>query len=335
MRWSTYLSPADGTERIAVERDGILHGSRSPQKLIDLLGDDGAKLAASAREILTDPLEQVSSAAVTLLAPIPVPPSIRDFMAFEDHLKPILKARGAEMDPAWYEIPAFYFTNPAAVQGPTADVRVAPGGAELDFELEVAAVIGQAGSNLSPAQAQAHIAGYLLLCDWSARDLQRRERGIGLGPVKGKDWATTFGPVFVTADELPTLAGDLAPRLGMRASVNGRLYSDGNLGDLFWSFADMISYASRGTEVRPGDIIGSGTVGTGCIADLAARHDAEQYPWLEAGDRVHLEADRLGAIDCLLVPAAPIAPLSRPVPAPVSPGPQAARRGHVNPWNLK
>lgn len=311
MRWSTYLSPADGTERIAVVRDGILHGSRSADKLLDLLGDGGAKLAAAAREILADPLEQVSGAAVTLLAPIPVPPSIRDYMAFEDHLKPILKARGAEMDPAWYQIPAFYFTNPAAVLGPAADVRVAPEAAELDFELEVAAVIGQAGSNLSPAQAQGHIAGYLLLCDWSARDLQRRERGIGLGPVKGKDWATTFGPVFVTSDELPTLAGDPAPRLGMRASVNGRPYSDGNLGDLYWSFADMISYASRGTEVRPGDIIGSGTVGTGCIADLAARHGPDQYPWLAAGDRVHLEADRLGAIDCLLVPAAPIAPLSR------------------------
>ena len=177
MRWSTYLSPADGTERIAVVRDGVLYGSRSTGKLIDLLGDDGAKLAAAAREILADPLEQVSSKVVTLLAPIPVPPSIRDFMAFEDHLKPILKARGAEMDPAWYEIPAFYFTNPAAVLGPAADVRVAPGGTELDFELEVAAVIGQAGSNLSPAQAQAHIAGYLLLCDWSARDRSRARTG--------------------------------------------------------------------------------------------------------------------------------------------------------------
>jgi 2-keto-4-pentenoate hydratase/2-oxohepta-3-ene-1,7-dioic acid hydratase in catechol pathway len=311
VRWSTYLSSADGTERIAVERDGVLYGSRSRLKLLDLFGDDGATLAGAARDILADPAEQVSSEAVTLLAPIPVPPSIRDFMAFEDHLKPILKARGAEMNPAWYEIPAFYFTNPAAVLGPTADVRAAPGGTELDFELEVAAVIGKAGSDLSTAQAQAHIAGYLLLCDWSARDLQRRERGIGLGPVKGKDWATTLGPVFVTADELPTLAGDPAPRLGMRASVNGRPCSDGNLGDLYWSFADMISYASRGTEVRPGDIIGSGTVGTGCIADLAARYGPDQYPWLAAGDGVHLEADQLGAIDCVLVPAAPVAPLSR------------------------
>jgi 2-keto-4-pentenoate hydratase/2-oxohepta-3-ene-1,7-dioic acid hydratase in catechol pathway len=183
----------------------------------------------------------------------------------------------------------------------------------LDYELEIAAVIGRPGRDLTPQDAALHIAGYILLCDWSARDLQRRERGIGLGPVKAKDWATTFGPVLVTVDELPTPVVEKAPKLGMRASVNGRPYSDGNLSELYWSFGEMISYASRGTEVRAGDIIGSGTVGTGCIADLSARRSPDEYPWLKVGDRVHLEADLLGSIDCVITAAAAVVPL-RPGP---------------------
>ncbi|MBT2225725.1 fumarylacetoacetate hydrolase family protein [Nonomuraea sp. NEAU-A123] len=309
MRWSTYRSPLDGREHIAVLRDGLLHGCRSHTRLLDLLRDDSVTLCEAGQNTLADPLERLSVADADLLAPIPVPPSIRDFMAFEDHLKPILRARGAAIDPAWYEIPAFYFTNPAATLGPTDDVPVAPGAVELDYELEVAAVIGRPGRDLTPRSAEAHIAGYVLMCDWSARDLQRRERGVGLGPVKGKDWATSFGPYLVTADELPTRHAEPGPELTMRAEVNGRAYSQGRLGDLYWSFGEMISYASRGTEVRPGDIIGSGTVGTGCIADLAARHSPEEYPWLSAGDRVRLAADELGAIDCVLVPGPPVIPL--------------------------
>lgn len=309
MRWSTYLSPLDDRERIAVVHDGVLHGSREHTSLLALLGDTGDKLRAAGRAALADPLECVPEADAHVLAPIPVPPSIRDFMAFEDHLTHIMRQRGATLDPAWYEIPAFYFTNPAATLGPTDDVSAAPGAVELDYELEIAAVIGRPGRNLGPDDAVSHIAGYVLLCDWSARDLQRRERGIGLGPVKGKDWATTFGPVFVTADELPTPAGEPAPKLAMRAGVNGRPYSDGNLSELYWSFGEMIAYASRGTEVRTGDIIGSGTVGTGCIADLSARHSLQEYPWLRVGDRVHLEADLLGSIDCQITPAAPVIPL--------------------------
>ncbi|MEU4227564.1 fumarylacetoacetate hydrolase family protein [Nonomuraea sp. NPDC026600] len=302
MRWSAYRSPKDGREHIAVVRDGTLYGCRTHDRLLDLLGDDGDALRTAGRAALADPLERLSLPEARLLAPIPVPPSIRDFMAFEDHLKPILEARGATVDPTWYEIPAFYFTNPAATLGPADDVPAAPGAGQLDFELEVAAVIGRTGRDVDPRAAESYIAGYILMCDWSARDLQRRERGVGLGPVKGKDWATSFGPFFVTADELPTRPGDPGPDLAMRAAVNGRPYSAGNLTELYWSFGEMIAYASRGTEVRPGDIIGSGTVGTGCIADLSARHGPEEYPWLEIGDRVRLEVAELGAIDCTLVP---------------------------------
>jgi 2-keto-4-pentenoate hydratase/2-oxohepta-3-ene-1,7-dioic acid hydratase in catechol pathway len=214
--------------------------------------------------------------------------------------------------PEWYQAPTFYFTNPYALIGAYDDVPVPSGSEQLDFELEVAVVVGRDGASLTPEQAREHIFGYTVLNDWSARDLQRREMKVLLGPAKGKDSATTLGPWLVTADELePYRDADGFLALDLRAFVNGELIGQDLLSNMGWPFEELISYASRGTEVRPGDIIGSGTVGTGCIADLAARHDAEQYPWLAAGDRVHLEADRLGAIDCLLVPAAPIAPLSR------------------------
>lgn len=296
MRWIAY-----GGRLGLVEGEEVLE-SPDHTSMLELLGDDGTRLAEAAARARSAPAARHRLDAVTIEAPIPVPPSIRDFMAFEDHLLPILAARGATLDPAWYEIPAFYFTNPAAVHGPTDDVACAPGAAELDFELEVAAVIGRAGRDLTPEEGAAAIAGYFLMCDWSARDLQRRERGIGLGPAKGKDWATTFGPFFVTADEMPA-------DLRLTASVNGRPYSDGNLDEMFWTFGQMIAYASRGTEVRPGDVIGSGTVGTGCIADLAARHSPAEYPWLEAGDVVRLEAGPLGVIETTLVPGAPVKPL--------------------------
>ncbi|GHF35135.1 2-keto-4-pentenoate hydratase/2-oxohepta-3-ene-1,7-dioic acid hydratase in catechol pathway [Amycolatopsis bartoniae] len=308
MRWSSYRT-ASSVPRLAVATDdGRLHASRTHTGLVDLLRE-GGDLASAAEEVLADPLEVIALDDVVLTAPIPEPPSIRDFMAFEDHLKPILAARGASIDPAWYEIPVFYFTNPAATQGPRDEVRAAPGAVELDYELEVAAVVGRPLGDADPATAQDAIAGYVLMNDWSARDLQRRERGAGLGPVKGKDWATSFGPFFVTADEFPLDGETGRPAVTLRASVNGRPYSEGNLRDLYWTFGEMIAYASRGTRLRPGDIIGSGTVGTGCIADLSARHGLDRYPWLRPGDRVRLEAGRLGAIDTVLAPAAEIVPL--------------------------
>jgi 2-keto-4-pentenoate hydratase/2-oxohepta-3-ene-1,7-dioic acid hydratase in catechol pathway len=310
VRWSSYRT-SDGPVRLGLEQNGALYGSRQHTRLLDLLGDDGTALQQAAAQALADPLEVLPIDRVQVTAPVPVPPSIRDFMAFEDHLKPILAARGATIDPAWYEVPAFYFTNPAAILGPTDTVPAAPGGTELDFELEVAAVLGRPGRDLTPPHAESLIAGYVLLCDWSARDLQRRERGIGLGPVKGKDWATTLGPYFVTADELARAPASTAPDLRLTAAVNGRLYSDGNLDQLYWSFGEMIAYASRGTEVRAGDVIGSGTVGTGCIADLAARHGADAYPWLRPGDEISLDGGILGRITTRMTDPAAVVPLRR------------------------
>jgi 2-keto-4-pentenoate hydratase/2-oxohepta-3-ene-1,7-dioic acid hydratase in catechol pathway len=232
-------------------------------------------------------------------------------MAFEEHVVTSSAALGQQVNPDWYEIPVFYFSNPAAVHSATADVRISPGSAAFDYELEIAAVIGTGGSDLAPETATEHIAGYMLLCDWSARDLQAREMKQMLGPVKGKDSATSFGPFLVTPDELAGHRSGNAYDISMRAYRNGELYSSGNLADLYWSFAQMLAYASRGTRLRPGDVIGSGTVGTGCILELSRVHGEQAYPYLTAGDTVRLEADELGTIEATMLGAAEPIPLGK------------------------
>jgi 2-keto-4-pentenoate hydratase/2-oxohepta-3-ene-1,7-dioic acid hydratase in catechol pathway len=309
MRWTTYVSPSDGREHPAVLVDGRLHGLRTASRLLDLLGDDGEALARAAEQARADPLDVVPEAEAQLRAPIPVPPSVRDFYAFETHVRTYREANGQQMDPDWYERPVFYFQNPAAIRSARDDVPVPPGCTDLDFELEFAAVVGRTGANLTPDEAERHIAGYLLLCDWSARDLQAQEVRHGMGPVKGKDTATSLGPWLVTPDELEPRRSGRAFDLEMRASVNGQPYSKGNAADLYWSFGQMISYASRGTEVRTGDVIGSGTVGTGCILELSTVHGRDQYPWLRPGDEVHLEAELLGAITARVTEPQPLHPL--------------------------
>ena len=213
------------------------------------------------------------------------------------------------MDPDWYELPVFYFQNPAAIRSARDDVPMPPGSVKYDFELEFAAVIGRGGANLAPDEAEQHIAGYLLFCDWSARDLQAREVLHTLGPVKAKDTATSLGPWLITPDELEPRRSGKAFDLEMSASVNGRPYSLGNAADLYWSFGQMISYASRGTRVQTGDVIASGTVGTGCILELSTVHSEDEYPWLKPGDEVRLEADLLGAITARITPPPPLHPL--------------------------
>lgn len=309
MRWSTYLSPTDGTEHVALARGDELLGLREPSRLLDLLGDDGSLLAEAAGRAAADPWEVLPVAGARLRAPIPVPPSIRDFMAFEEHVTTSSAALGHEVEPVWYEQPIFYFTNPAAVRGPNDDVPVAPGSAAFDYELEVGAVIGRRGADVDPSDGESYIAGYLVLCDWSARDLQAHEMRGNLGPAKAKDTATSLGPWLVTPDELaPRRAGN-AYDLAMHASVNGRQYSSGNLSTIYWSFAEMVAYASRGTEVRPGDILGSGTVGTGCILELSRVHGGEAYPWLVPGDHVELTIAELGSVAAGVVEGRPVVPL--------------------------
>ncbi len=183
------------------------------------------------------------------------------------------------MDPDWYELPVFYFTNPAAVVGPDQPVCAPTGSSALDYELEVACVIGHGGV----------IAGFTIMNDWSARDLQAREMKLGLGPAKGKDFATSLGPVLVTPDELLASAS-------MVARVNGEEWSRGSLGDMHYSWADLLAYAGRDTVLRPGDVIGSGTVGTGCILELSGVYGSERYPWLQPGDVVELEVEGIGVL---------------------------------------
>ena len=309
MFWTTYVSPTDGQEHPALLSDGSLHGLRTADRLIDLLGDDGEKLARAGERALADPLDVVAEGEAQLLAPVPVPPSVRDFYAFETHVRTYREANGKEMDPDWYELPVFYFQNPAAIRSARDDVPMPPGSVKYDFELEFAAVIGRAGANLAPDEAEQHIAGYLLFCDWSARDLQAREVRHSLGPVKAKDTATSLGPWLVTPDELASRRSGNSFDLEMSASVNGRPYSKGNADDLYWSFGQMISYASRGTRVQTGDVIASGTVGTGCILELSTVHSEDEYPWLKPGDEVRLEADLLGTITASITPPPPLHPL--------------------------
>lgn len=297
MRWST-CADADGTERAAVWRDDRLYPTRTT--LIDLLGDDGTRLRSAAEAALRGP--GVDPATVTLLPPIPRPPSVRDFMAFEEHVVTASAAIGLTVDPLWYRQPVFYFTNPAALRGANDPVPISPGSTMFDYELEIAAVVGREGANLSPAEAVEHIAGYLVFCDWSARDLQGEEMKLNLGPAKGKDSASSCGPWMLTPDELPAATA-------MTATVNGTPYSSGSLDTLYWSFGEMIAYASRGTRVLPGDLIGSGTVGTGCILELSRVHGADAYPYLAPGDHVRLEVDGLGAIDARITAGAPVRPL--------------------------
>jgi fumarylacetoacetate (FAA) hydrolase len=234
---------------------------------------------------------------------------VRDFYAFEQHVRTARQRRGLEMDPDWYELPVFYFSNPYATLGHDVDVAIPPGCAEMDYELELAAIVGKGGADLAPDEAEHSIAGYCVMNDWSARDIQRREMKLSLGPAKGKDFATSIGPVFVTPDELEDTRLNKSFDLEMTATVNGVEYSRASLADIYWSFGEMIAYASRGTRVEPGDLIGSGTCGTGCILELSLVHGVDRYPWLQPGDIVELSVERLGVLRNRVVAGPPLRPL--------------------------
>ena len=216
---------------------------------------------------------------VELLPPVLHPPAVRDFYAFEQHVATARASRGLGVPAEWYEQPVFYFSNPAAIYGPEAEVPYPPGTQELDYELEVAAIVG----------AEGRIGGFTVLNDWSARDLQRRELKVGLGPAKGKDFATSLGPIVVTADEFE---GDEAE---MVARVNGEERSRGNLRDLYFTWDEIRRQAARNTHLRAGDVLGSGTVGTGCLLELSSSPDWDGR-WLQPGDVVELEVEGIGVL---------------------------------------
>ncbi|MDW2878447.1 MULTISPECIES: fumarylacetoacetate hydrolase family protein [Bacillaceae] len=233
------------------------------------------------------PLEEV-----TLKAPLPCPKSFRDFYAFEEHVKTARENRGLEMVKEWYELPVFYFSNHLSIKGTGEPITLPAGCSKLDYELEIACIIGKEGQNISAKEADGYIFGYCILNDWSARDIQRKEMKVGLGPAKGKDFATSIGPYIVTKDELESYRMDNGYDLDMTAKVNGILLSEGNLKDIYYSFSEMIERASENTTLYPGELIGSGTVGTGCILELGE----DVHRWLKPGDTVELEITGLGKL---------------------------------------
>lgn len=232
------------------------------------------------------------------LSPIVRPPSFRDFYAFEAHVKTARARRGLEVPAAWYELPVFYFSNPNALVGHDAAIFAPAGCEELDYELELGIVIGRGGRDIPPERAWEHVAGFTILNDLSARDLQRREMAVGLGPAKGKDFATAVGPWLATRDEFADRIEGERLTLGMSARVNGRELSRGNVADLHHSIPRLIAQASRDVELFTGDLFGTGTVGTGCILELGPEHSGG---WLKPGDVVELEIERLGVLRTRIV----------------------------------
>ncbi len=220
--------------------------------------------------------------------------SVRDFYAFEQHVATCRKHRGLEMLPQWYQVPVFYFSNPVAIIGDGDPVWAPQGSSALDYELELACVIGTAARDL-PADdsAMSCVAGFTIMNDWSARDLQRAEMACGLGPSKSKDFATSLGPQLTPLAALRNCYRDGRLHLEMTARVNGKEYSHGNAGTMYWTWPQILAHASRDTDLRPGDVLGSGTVGTGCILELTPEAVGG---WLKPEDFVELEIERIGIL---------------------------------------
>ena len=225
--------------------------------------------------------------------PILRPPSLRDFYAFEQHVATMWHRRGGEVPEAWYRLPIFYFSNVSEIRGPGDPVWAPRGSAELDYELEVAALVDTAVRDLDATRGEEAIGGYLVFNDWSARDLQREETTVRLGPAKGKDFASSIGPWLVTPDELADARSGKGYDLAMTASVNGQELSRGSWATAQFSFGQMIERASADVRLLPGDLLGSGTVGTGCLLEI---REETLGRYLEPGDSVTLTVERLGTL---------------------------------------
>jgi fumarylacetoacetate (FAA) hydrolase len=291
MRYLSFIAPGEETARLGAQIAGDQIAALDGDLLTLIQAGAAAGEQASAQADGSTQRWKLSD--VKLQAPLR-PTSLRDFYAFEDHVATAHANRGKDVPTEWYQIPVFYFSNPMPVFGPGENVPMPAYTQALDFELEIAAIVGRGGRDIAPENAEKHIFGYTVFNDWSARDVQRKEMKVGLGPAKGKDFALSLGPVVVTADEL---AGQQEGRagvfnLGMHALINGEEVSKGNWASLHYSFGEMISRASEGVDLYPGEMIGSGTVGTGCLLELTKG----KGPWLQIGDEVELEIEGIGKL---------------------------------------
>jgi fumarylacetoacetate (FAA) hydrolase len=247
----------------------------------------------------TDDDEAILEAAdLAFGPPILAPPTFRDFYAFEQHVGTMWKRRDMEIPEAWYRLPIFYFSNVSEIRGPGDAVWAPRGSSELDYELEVAALIDTPVRDLDASRGEEAIGGYMVLNDWSARDLQREETSVRLGPAKGKDFASSIGPWLVTPDELADARQGKGYDLAMTATVNGDELSRGTWASAHFSFGEMIERASADARLRAGDLIGSGTVGTGCLLEI---RDERLGRYLEPGDTVTLAIERLGELTAPVV----------------------------------
>ncbi|HJT38140.1 MAG TPA: fumarylacetoacetate hydrolase family protein [Actinomycetota bacterium] len=275
--------------------DSVRPGTPEGDEIVDLspvahtmeaLIARGRSIVSAIQEQLAD-LPRQSLRDVELLAPVE-PASLRDFLAFEDHAKAGAARRGEELNPAWYEMPVYYKGNHRSILGPDEPLVWPTWTEKLDFELELACIVGARGHDLTEQEAERAIFGYTIMNDWSARDVQRAEMAMRLGPAKSKDFATSLGPCIVTADEFSPASG-----LAMRARVNGETWFETTGARMHWTFAQMIAYVSRSEDVYPRDVYGSGTAYGGCGLD--------QDRWLPRGATVELEIDGIGTLRTELV----------------------------------
>lgn len=298
MRVARYL---DGeTFRAALIEGGSLKPLPVGTEVLAVLNADPAeraRLAAATSEPI--PLDQV-----TLVAPLD-PPAMRDFVAFERHVQGVNStvAGGDHSVPdAWYEAPVFLFMNPHSLTGPYDDIPMPPFTHAMDFELEVAAIVGRRVRDVAPEDAEAEIVGYAVFNDWSARDIQQREMQVRLGPSKGKDFANTLGPWITTPDELEPYRAEDRFDLAMEVRVNGGLIGGDSLATIGWSFPDLLVHASRDAWVGAGDVLATGTVGGGALAEWWSRNGEQTPPPLRVGDVVSMTVEGLGTIENRIVP---------------------------------
>lgn len=320
MKLVTYSK--QGLEQLALYIDGTLYdtgavSNRLPRTMREML-NEWEEFSEIAREAEADVrsgkthVEGIAFDSAEIMAPVPQPTSCRDGYAFRQHVAAARRNRRVDMIPEFDQYPIFYFTNHNAIQGP-GEIRCMPDHfAKLDFELEASIVVGKKGRNIKASEADKYIAGYMIMNDMSARTLQMEEMLLNLGPAKGKDFSTAIGPMLVTPDELepykvPAKEGHTGNsyNLKMRCWVNGVLLSEGSMGDMDWTFAEILERCAYGVDILPGDVIGSGTVGTGCLLELNGTglfNDPNYQPqWLQPGDVVEMEIEGLGRLKNTIV----------------------------------